>query len=188
MKQTLTKLKSNTGSTLIIALLFMLICVFVGGSVLVAATVNGGRLSGKRDEQQAILNQRSIVSVFVTELMGDNDKFSLSLPITEASGTKTCTIPATAAPLETLIYQTVKNTYDKYQLSKEYDIVNSTTAFTVTDPEGNNVNCQVVCATNYTVYVKFTETPEVQLKISGREAGSAIVFYDVQIIKDGAGK
>lgn len=53
------KLKSSAGASLIIALLFFLICSMVGVSVLAAAKANAGHLSSQRTNEQAYLTVRS---------------------------------------------------------------------------------------------------------------------------------
>ena len=187
MKQTLEKLKSNTGSTLILALLFMLICVFVGGSVLVAATVNGDRLSGKREEQQALLNQRSIVSVMVSEL-SDGDTLSLSLPIKNDGGLKSCPIPNDANETQRMVYLAAQRTFNDAQAGTPYSAEHSSVHFTVTDPAGNVINCRTECSANYTVYIRFDDAPQIRLKLSGRysESESEISWYKAVVEKDGS--
>jgi len=62
------KLRSNQGSSMFIALIFVIVAVFVGGSVLAAATANIGRLRSRRVEEQTFLNQRSIVALMADKL------------------------------------------------------------------------------------------------------------------------
>ena len=61
------KLKSSSGASIIIALVFMLFCTFVGGSVLAAASANGYRVKSL-SEQQIYLNQRSAALLAADEL------------------------------------------------------------------------------------------------------------------------
>lgn len=63
-----SKLRSQRGASIIIAMVFMLFCVFVGGAVLTAATANGGRERALTVEQQEFLNQRSLVGVLSDEM------------------------------------------------------------------------------------------------------------------------
>ncbi len=62
------KLRSERGASLVFAMVFMLFCAFVGGSVLAAATANGGRIQSQADNQQAYLNPRSVASVLSDDL------------------------------------------------------------------------------------------------------------------------
>lgn len=52
------KLRSQSGASMLIAMVFMMFCVFIGGSVLVSATANAYRVA-HLNEQQDFLNQRS---------------------------------------------------------------------------------------------------------------------------------
>ena len=71
MKQITRKLRSKTGASMLIALLFMMFCLFVGGSVLAAATANGYRVEHLSD-QQHYLNQRSAALLIADELRASN--------------------------------------------------------------------------------------------------------------------
>ena len=66
------KIKSNKGATLLIAIVFMLFCVFVGGSVLAAATANGSRVEQAMDDEQAYLSQRSAALIAAEELRSED--------------------------------------------------------------------------------------------------------------------
>lgn len=68
MKHLGQKIKSNKGATLLIAIVFMLFCVFIGGSVLAAATVNGSRLKKSVESEQAYLSQRSAALLIAEQL------------------------------------------------------------------------------------------------------------------------
>lgn len=61
------KLRSKTGASMLIAMVFMLFCLFVGGSVLAAATANGSRVA-HMVEQQVYLDQRSSAMLISDEL------------------------------------------------------------------------------------------------------------------------
>ena len=53
---------------MLIAIVFMLFCVFIGGSVLAAATVNGSRLKKSVESEQAYLSQRSAALLIAEQL------------------------------------------------------------------------------------------------------------------------
>ena len=61
------KLQSSRGASMIIAMVFMLICVFVGGSVLTAATANAYRIEHLSDQQE-YLNERSAAMLIADNL------------------------------------------------------------------------------------------------------------------------
>ena len=65
-----SKLKSSGGASIIIALLFFLICSTVGVSVLAAAKANAGRLKVQKENEQAYLTVRSSAQL-MRSLLGD---------------------------------------------------------------------------------------------------------------------
>lgn len=67
MKKIQRKLRSKTGASMLLALVFLLFCSFVGGSVLVSATANAYRVAHLA-EQQDFLNQRSAALLLGDEL------------------------------------------------------------------------------------------------------------------------
>ena len=67
------KLHSKRGASLMIAMVFMIFAVFIGGSVLAAASANGYRIEHLSD-QQDYLNQRSAALLLAEEM--DIDLFS----------------------------------------------------------------------------------------------------------------
>lgn len=67
------KLHSKRGASLMIALVFLIFAVFIGGSVLAAASANGYRIEHLSD-QQDYLNQRSAALLLAEEM--DIDLFS----------------------------------------------------------------------------------------------------------------
>ena len=71
MNRLKNKLQNARGASMIIALVFMLICLFVGGSVLVAATMNTKRLEHE-DKYQVFLDRRSAASLISDELKTDD--------------------------------------------------------------------------------------------------------------------
>lgn len=73
MKQLERKLRSNAGASMIFALVFLLFCVFIGGSVLAAATANAGRVASMTTDQQEYLSQRSAALVMADMLTGTDD-------------------------------------------------------------------------------------------------------------------
>ena len=79
MKFLSRKLRQKNGSSMLIAMVFMLFCVFVGGSVLTAATANGSRVA-RLSQQQDFLNQRS-AALLVADELRDPDGFTMNMMI-----------------------------------------------------------------------------------------------------------
>lgn len=68
MKPLINKLRQRTGASMLIALVFMLFCIFIGGSVLAAATANSARMQRKVDDDQEYLTLRSAAALLIDEL------------------------------------------------------------------------------------------------------------------------
>lgn len=62
------KLKSQRGASILLALLFFLLCAMVGASVLMAAASNAGRSRSSREEQQKYLTLSSALQLVCDEL------------------------------------------------------------------------------------------------------------------------
>lgn len=82
MKHIKKKLRSRLGASLILAMVFMLFCSFVGGSVLASATANAQRVA-QLAEQQDFLLERSAALLASDQLQLEEGKF-LRLSITDA--------------------------------------------------------------------------------------------------------
>lgn len=68
MKACISKLRSQKGASLILAAVYFLICAFVGGTVLAAATSGSAHLKDRKSDEQAFLVQRSAARVIEQEL------------------------------------------------------------------------------------------------------------------------
>ena len=64
------KLNSSRGASIILALVFLLVCVMVGSSVLMAAASNAGRSRSNRQEQQLYLVLSSALQLVADDLTG----------------------------------------------------------------------------------------------------------------------
>ena len=64
------KLKSRDGASLLLALLFLLVCMMVAASVLMAAVSNAGRARSGREEHQKYLALSSALQLVCGELDG----------------------------------------------------------------------------------------------------------------------
>ena len=76
------KLSSQSGGSMLLALVFLLFCLFVGGSVLASATANGGRVNDLKASQQEYLTQRSAM-LLMADMLESNDGSDLQLTIKE---------------------------------------------------------------------------------------------------------
>lgn len=68
MKDPRKKLRSESGASILLALLFLLVCVMAGASVLAAAASNAGKIRGNRAEQQKYLTLSSAIRLICDEL------------------------------------------------------------------------------------------------------------------------
>lgn len=78
------KLKDSSGSSLVLAMAFILLCTLVGSAVLAAATVGAGQGARRETEEQRYLSQRSAAEVLCAQFYSDRP-MSLRL---ERNGTK----------------------------------------------------------------------------------------------------
>ena len=79
MKSIRSKLNDSQGVSIIIALVFMLVCLFVGGTVLTAATVNAGRMR-KKENSREFMDYRS-AAILLSDEMKTSDNQLLRLDI-----------------------------------------------------------------------------------------------------------
>lgn len=68
MRELRKKLHSQSGASILLALLFLLACMMVGGSVLAAAVSNAGKLRSNYEEQQRYLALSSALRLVAGEL------------------------------------------------------------------------------------------------------------------------
>lgn len=68
MKACIAKLRSRRGASLILAAVYFLICAFVGGTVLAAASSGGAHLKDRRAQEQLFQTQRSAAQVIQSQL------------------------------------------------------------------------------------------------------------------------
>lgn len=71
------RLSDRAGASIILAMVFFLICFFVGGTVLTAATANGGRLKNMKTNRQEYLSERSAALLLQEMLPGANKKLTI---------------------------------------------------------------------------------------------------------------
>lgn len=85
MNTVIHKLRSRNGASMILAMVFMLFCLFVGGSVLAAAAENGYRVEHLSDQQQ-YLNERS-AALLIRDQLNPEGSNPLRLTIYEIKNT-----------------------------------------------------------------------------------------------------
>lgn len=68
MRRTLQKLRSASGASMLLALLFLIFSVTVGAVVLTAASASAGRIARNRQEQQNYLAVASAAQLLQTDL------------------------------------------------------------------------------------------------------------------------
>ena len=101
MKKLKNKLSSKSGASMLLALVFLMFCMFVGGSVLAAATANGSRAARQKENQQAYLSQRS-ASLLLADLLKGDENSAMQLTIKYVDdGTKTVTFMAHGSEVKT---------------------------------------------------------------------------------------
>ena len=62
------KFKSRRGASILLAMLFLLVCMMVGASIVMAAASNAGKLDSSKKEQQKYLTLSSALNLLVDEL------------------------------------------------------------------------------------------------------------------------
>lgn len=76
------KLKSSRGASLIVSMLYMLLCAFVGGVVLAAATANAGRTASLLKANRDYIKQRS-AAFLLLDTIGSETKWSLDVTFSD---------------------------------------------------------------------------------------------------------
>lgn len=104
-KDILTKLKSNSGASLMAALLFFIMCATVGSFVLAAATASSGRLAGLKRNEQAHYAVNSAADLIAGLVQDEHSKVIIQLtkeyPLGDTGDTEEMTFidPKTGSPL-----------------------------------------------------------------------------------------
>lgn len=98
MKTLREKLHSQRGASILLALLFLLVCMMTAASVLMAAVSNAGKIRSNYEEQQRYLALSSALRLVVGELERaeyrgryDVDQWTEQIRVMEADGTETVT-------------------------------------------------------------------------------------------------
>ena len=125
MKSVKNKLSSKSGASMLLALVFLMFCMLVGGSVLSAATANGSRAARQKENQQAYLSQRS-ASLLLADMLKSTDEAAMQLTIKDVTsgGTRTITFMAHGAgpqsEMQMLLYDIAVSDYISELGNAEY--------------------------------------------------------------------
>lgn len=68
MKQLREKLHSQNGASILLALLFLLVCMMAAASILMAAVSNAGKIRSNYEEQQQYLALSSAIRLVSSQL------------------------------------------------------------------------------------------------------------------------
>ena len=72
MKDIKKKLNDRQGAAILIALMFMLVCMVTGASVLFASASNAGKARSNKEEQQKYLSVSSALNLICDELTDED--------------------------------------------------------------------------------------------------------------------
>lgn len=81
MKQ---KLQSNRGASMLMAMVFLMFCLLIGGSVLASATANGSRIENIAEDHQEYYSQRSAM-MLLSNMLLDKDGKNLQVVVTDVA-------------------------------------------------------------------------------------------------------
>lgn len=168
------KLSSKAGASMLLAMVFLMFCMFIGGSVLAAATANGSRVEHLKNDQQDYLSQRSAMLLMADMLTGQDGK-ELQVTITDSkvtSATDTihnvtfsaANLGTTTNSLQELLFYTIitqeypdRDDIDKIMCSKlNLSVIPSSNystigTITITDPAGNKLTARYKFTADYTL-------------------------------------
>lgn len=125
MKSIKNKLSSKSGASMLLALVFLLFCLMVGGSVLSAASANGSRAAQKKTDQQDYLSQRS-ASLLLADMLKSTDDSAMQLTIKDVVSTSGRAITFMAhgteakSNLQMLLYELAIGSYLTPLSAEEY--------------------------------------------------------------------
>lgn len=129
------KLHSKTGASMLLALMFMMVCLFIGGTVLASATANGRRVANMQSDEQEYLSQRSAM-LLLADMLQTSSGDELSLIIKDETvenlithyktRTVTFSLPDTAQKpvLQKILYENVLSAFfDEYRKHPDIDVI-----------------------------------------------------------------
>lgn len=118
MKCLKCKLKSRSGASMILAMVFLLFCLCVGGTVLAASFANGSRATSQAYDEQSFLSQRSALGLMAEMLEQNTTSLHLEIQdeVLENGFHKlTFTIPENGEAVKNALQRVLyENAVDKY--------------------------------------------------------------------------
>lgn len=142
------KLHSQRGASMLMAMIFLLFCLLIGGSVLAAATANSSRIEHMVNDQQDYLLQRSSLAVMADMLTpqtgntlqilfkADDSQVDVDIP---ATNFKNGNIPAIQQVLLDIVIDHVLTEY----YGEDYDITYSFSNWTPSLTRENSGSIQI---------------------------------------------
>ena len=156
------KLHSRSGASMLLAMVFMMFCTFVGGTVLAAAVANGNRVAQQTNEQQAYLNQRSALMVIADQLKQGADnglQMTISFDYVDEdnpSSQKTSCNVASPTEFQELLCDLAEN---KFLIANNYTVTplffNGT--IIITDHLKNQLKAQYELTDDYAFTIRFPD-------------------------------
>ena len=185
------KLKNNDGATLMLALLFFVMCATVGSIVLTAATASSGRLAGLISDEKgyyAVSSAADLVSDLVEEYDG-----KLEMEYEDEPSGGSVTDPGQEILLNNLVYQEWKKLGENAVVNDyHFDIFNKELGIsddgdkTITEAVTIKVsdNADLDCSATFTIHENLNLEVEIEPKDSGK---NKVVLYFVsqkQIVEE----
>lgn len=184
MKACITKLRSRRGASLILAAVYFLICAFVGGTVLAAATSGSAHLKDRKAEEQAFQIQRSAAQVIRDQLTVENGYLQAEISKSEEIYTLT-TEPESSVDLQTLVrrgaaarYGEKKGTEVSTGYETEGDLV-------LTMKTNDDVGSESVKSDTVDVHYEVGENYDVTVSVSVGGVSRMYVFMKASVAERG---
>lgn len=118
MKCLKNKLKNRSGASMILALVFLMFCLCVGGAVLAASTANGSRATNQTFDEQSFLSQRSALGLMAEMLEQNTQGMHLEIRdevLENGAHALTFTIPSEENSVKNALQRVLyENAVDRY--------------------------------------------------------------------------
>ena len=165
MKACITKLQSQKGASLILAAVYFLICAFVGGTVLAAATSGSAHLKDRKADEQAYLIQRSAARVIEQELTVENGYLQAEIVKTD-TGYSINNISSVSG-LKALVVQTAAARYaeDLDGVFEGYSAAGELVLSMSGDGKSDTVNVHYEVDENYDLTVTLSQNGDSRLHV-----------------------
>lgn len=176
------KLHSQRGASMLMAMVFLMFCLLVGGTVLGAATANGSRIDHLVNEQQEFLAQRSAVLV-MGDMLTASDGTELQLIIKDVQSydakndtttklpvTYTANIDEEANFMQSILFDRVKASYPQNAESKTFNV--QITADVESGVEPLTARFKISTGNDYDITIDFGDNTLVTLTANGSVGSS----------------